>query len=170
MPIRSIEKRINKSIILLFLILLPLIGISQEICTNSIDDDGDGLIDFNDTIDCKCNFTFQVNNIYNQICTPLRTFSAYTEIKSDKYQWYRNRIAMSNESDQILVLYKNHEGIYNLVMSNGTSCLISNDIIVDVPDYNFSISFTLCYGSSYSFGQRNLILPGLYFDSYISAN
>lgn len=170
MPIRSIEKRINKSIILLFLILLPLIGISQEICTNSIDDDGDGLIDFNDTIDCNCNFTFQVNNIYNQICTPLRTFSAYTEIKSDKYQWYRNRIAMSNESDQILVLYKNHEGIYNLVMSNGTSCLISNDIIVDVPNYNFSISDTFCYGSSYSFAQRKLILPGIYYDSYIAAN
>lgn len=31
---------------------------SQEICDNGIDDDGDTLIDLNDTTDCQCNFVF----------------------------------------------------------------------------------------------------------------
>lgn len=42
-------------------LLLPLLvfflcapAIAQEICNNAIDDDGDGLIDLNDTTDCNC--------------------------------------------------------------------------------------------------------------------
>lgn len=42
----------------LFLLILPLMLVAridaQEICDNGIDDDGDGLIDLNDTTDCAC--------------------------------------------------------------------------------------------------------------------
>ena len=38
---------------LLFFIVLPLLGYTQEICDNGIDDDGDGLIDLNDD-ECNC--------------------------------------------------------------------------------------------------------------------
>ena len=37
------------------LFLLPLGAYAQEICDNAIDDDGDGLIDFQDN-DCECEF------------------------------------------------------------------------------------------------------------------
>ncbi len=33
-----------------FSLVLP----AQEICTNGIDDDADGLVDLNDTTDCAC--------------------------------------------------------------------------------------------------------------------
>ena len=35
---------------------LSSVSFSQEICDNGIDDDADGLIDLNDTADCKCDF------------------------------------------------------------------------------------------------------------------
>jgi hypothetical protein len=37
-----------------FLSMLSLSVFSQEICDNGIDDDGDNLIDLNDTTDCAC--------------------------------------------------------------------------------------------------------------------
>ena len=43
-----------KKIFLLILLLISISGISQEICNNGIDDDSDGLIDLQDTVDCKC--------------------------------------------------------------------------------------------------------------------
>ena len=46
-----------KQIVLLFIYVLFSVTLlySQEICDNGIDDDGDGLIDLNDTTDCVCN-------------------------------------------------------------------------------------------------------------------
>lgn len=41
-----------------FFLLVSLPCFSQEICDNGIDDDGDTLIDLNDTADCVCNFVF----------------------------------------------------------------------------------------------------------------
>ena len=39
-----------------------LTGYSQEICDNGIDDDGDGLIDLNDQLDCSCTLVFPQPN------------------------------------------------------------------------------------------------------------
>ncbi len=41
-------------IFFIFFSLSLNISFSQEICNNAIDDDGDGLIDLNDTLDCTC--------------------------------------------------------------------------------------------------------------------
>ncbi len=43
-----------KRVFTFLLCLVALSGISQEICNNGIDDDGDGWIDLNDTVDCFC--------------------------------------------------------------------------------------------------------------------
>lgn len=43
-------------ILILILILFSGFSFSQEICDNGIDDDGDGLIGLNDTLDCRCNY------------------------------------------------------------------------------------------------------------------
>ncbi len=40
--------------VLLWVILLPFVSFTQEICDNGIDDDGDGLIDILDVEDCLC--------------------------------------------------------------------------------------------------------------------
>lgn len=43
-----------KHLLVLFLCVLSFSAVSQEICNNGIDDDADGLIDLNDTVDCFC--------------------------------------------------------------------------------------------------------------------
>lgn len=43
-----------KHLLIVLLCLVSLSGVSQEICNNGIDDDGDGWIDLNDTVDCSC--------------------------------------------------------------------------------------------------------------------
>lgn len=40
--------------ILFILLVFPSALLAQEICDNGIDDDGDGMIDLNDTADCNC--------------------------------------------------------------------------------------------------------------------
>lgn len=162
--------KMSKFTILICIVLLPIIGFSQEICNNGIDDDGDGLIDFNDTQDCNCSSVFSVTNIANLICTEVRTFSVYADIQADTYQWYRNKVAMTNERDRFLVLFDNHEGLYNLVVSTGGLCSISKDIIVDVPDYKVSISDTFCLGSIYTFAEYMITLPGTYYKTFKAIN
>lgn len=43
-----------KTLLLFFFIGFHFIATSQEICSNGIDDDGDGLIDLNDVTNCNC--------------------------------------------------------------------------------------------------------------------
>ncbi len=51
---------------IIFLLLLQSIQLfGQEICDNAIDDDGDGLIDLNDTLDCDCEYYALTNIIPN---------------------------------------------------------------------------------------------------------
>ena len=44
----------NKSLVLFLFAMTVLFSYSQEICDNNIDDDNDGLIDFQDIEDCPC--------------------------------------------------------------------------------------------------------------------
>jgi gliding motility-associated-like protein len=47
---------------LLIILLLTFNVLSQENCTNGLDDDNDGLIDFNDPLDCQCfNLNLETN-------------------------------------------------------------------------------------------------------------
>jgi hypothetical protein len=47
---------------LLIILLLSFNVLSQENCTNGLDDDNDGLIDFNDPLDCQCfNLNLETN-------------------------------------------------------------------------------------------------------------
>src|ERR1041385_4168044 len=53
-PQRKNFSTMRKFYFLLFALLAFTAVQSQEICNNGIDDDGDGLIDLNDTVDCHC--------------------------------------------------------------------------------------------------------------------
>ncbi|PHI20067.1 hypothetical protein CEQ90_10050 [Lewinellaceae bacterium SD302] len=55
---------ISKVLLLCFFgfLLIPLSA--QEICDNGLDDDNDGLIDLNDTIDCSCAFVSEVESLF----------------------------------------------------------------------------------------------------------
>ena len=51
---RRISKRILVSCLFVLGLLTPNVNIAQEICYDGIDNDGDGLIDLQDTVDCNC--------------------------------------------------------------------------------------------------------------------
>ena len=51
------KSHILKSVLSIYFVLLVSVLFAQENCFNGIDDDGDGLIDINDTEDCFCEGT-----------------------------------------------------------------------------------------------------------------
>ncbi len=60
---------------LLIILLLTFNVLSQENCTNELDDDNDGLIDFNDPLDCQCfNINLETNT---NIFIPNPSFEEY---------------------------------------------------------------------------------------------
>jgi len=60
---------------LLIILLLTFNVLSQENCTNGLDDDNDGLIDFNDPLDCQCfNLNLETNT---NIFIPNPSFEEY---------------------------------------------------------------------------------------------
>lgn len=64
-----------KLYITVFLLCVLQSIVAQEICDNAIDDDGDGLIDLNDLVDCAC--TGGVGGIPNSLM-PNSSFESYT--------------------------------------------------------------------------------------------
>ena len=54
--VTQLKLSIVKKIFFIFFLLSSGMVFSQEICDNGIDDDLDGLVDLNDTTDCKCEF------------------------------------------------------------------------------------------------------------------
>ena len=66
----------SKTIIFLCLLFLfSFQATAQEICTNGLDDDNDGLIDFNDPLDCQCfNLNLETNT---NIFIPNPSFEEY---------------------------------------------------------------------------------------------
>lgn len=63
-----------KRVLLIFGVFLTQIVFAQEICDNSVDDDGDGLVDLNDVADCACTSSIAVPNS----SIPNSSFEAYT--------------------------------------------------------------------------------------------
>ena len=58
------NKTLNRSIACIFLLLVGIGTITaQEICTNGVDDDNDGLIDLNDSEDCVCTGVSSVTSL-----------------------------------------------------------------------------------------------------------
>lgn len=50
----SVLKKVENIVVMIGFIVLSQQLYGQEICDNAIDDDGDGLVDLNDTTDCTC--------------------------------------------------------------------------------------------------------------------
>lgn len=60
--------------LILFFCLFTFSIFSQEICDNGVDDDGDGLIDLNDTSDCYCFGLIYVDTSFEQSLIPNSSF------------------------------------------------------------------------------------------------
>ena len=71
--------------LLVFLCFVPALAMAQEVCNNGVDDDADGLIDLNDTVDCPCSTALIGENVASyirnhsfedQMCCPFGFVSA----------------------------------------------------------------------------------------------
>src|ERR1044072_4409858 len=63
--------------LLTIILLLPLSLLGQEICDNGIDDDGDALIDLNDTTECSCGGIVMDSSGIIPSLIPNSSFEAY---------------------------------------------------------------------------------------------
>ncbi len=61
-PLRSL-----RTCLLLFALAMSFGAVAQEICDNAIDDDGDGLVDLNDSLDCACGRILVVDSAVNSL-------------------------------------------------------------------------------------------------------
>jgi len=58
---------IKRFLLALFLVLGASSISAQEICSNGVDDDGDGLIDLNDIVDCPCLLSGSIGEVTSLI-------------------------------------------------------------------------------------------------------
>lgn len=70
-PLRTL-----RAFLFLFALVTGLGAVAQEICDNAIDDDGDGLVDLNDSLECSCGRTIVMDNTVASII-PNPSFEAY---------------------------------------------------------------------------------------------
>ncbi|HEY0976119.1 MAG TPA: hypothetical protein VGE21_01505, partial [Flavobacteriales bacterium] len=63
-------------------LVLGMVASAQEICTNAIDDDGDGLVDLNDTVDCPCNHILTVDDDVTSLI-PNPSFELYSTLPTE---------------------------------------------------------------------------------------
>lgn len=68
--------------VVLALLCTPLLLAAQEICDNGIDDDGNGLIDLNDTLACPCELLLPSDNLISN-----GSFEDHTCCPGDNLSW-----------------------------------------------------------------------------------
>lgn len=159
-------------IVLFIILFIPLASISQEICDNGMDDDGDGLIDLNDIVDCGCNDSIALTQFEDLTCTEFHSFVAVMDYPGDNtYQWYKDGIAMSDENDYLLLVMGNFDGQYEVIVTreNG-SCLVSYPLVISVPDYEMNLIDTFCQGTTYEFGDEIFSSGGDYYQFLTAQN
>jgi len=89
------------TILLLIFLLIASAGLTQEICNNGIDDDGDGLVDLHDA-DCQCHFVVTDNLLQNgsfelyDHCPVNHTYDKDYKIADD---WQYGTYTNINEAD-----------------------------------------------------------------------
>lgn len=158
---------------LAFLLLLPSLLLSQEICNNGIDDDNDGLVDLNDTSDCACNGDLPGSfYVINQICTAAPIFSMATDFQGGQsYQWYRDGVALIGETDLIYLASQPFiEGSYVLNVETSTSCLSSIPYELINGSVSNEITDTICIEETYIFNGNVISVPGNYFAQFEASN
>ncbi len=77
--------RNNSLLPLLIVLFFSFHASAQENCSNGLDDDNDGLVDFNDNLDCTCSGINSVNPGNNFIPNP--SFEEYSCLPTDFTQW-----------------------------------------------------------------------------------
>lgn len=86
-----------------------------------------------------------------------------------EYQWYLSGVALEGETSSDLS--QNYgEGSYQVRISDGTTCRISETYEYSIPIYNTPVRVAICQGDFYEFGELQLTTPGFYIDTFQTQN
>lgn len=86
-----------------------------------------------------------------------------------EYQWYRDGIAIVGATNANLKPLK-QRGSYQLRVTNENGCQLSEPYVYRPPFKTSQLSETICRGSAYSFGKRELTTEGVYLDTLTASN
>lgn len=104
----------------------------------------------------------------NSICSPEFRFEVKNAANSS-YQWYKEGIALIGETNPRLISMHG-EGQYQLRITDGSNCRVSEKYIYNIPFYNESITLSICEGEDFFFIGESLSSSGIYRDTSISEN
>ena len=162
-----------KFLFFLSLLIIPHLLMSQEICDNGIDDDADGLIDLNDDTECICDGDLPGSfYVINEICTAYPIFSMATDFQGGQsYQWYRDGIALVDETDLIFLASQPYvAGVYVLNVQTSSGCLSSNPYTLINGSVTTNVTDTICLDETYIFNGNEISVPGNYFAQFTASN
>jgi gliding motility-associated-like protein len=116
----------------------------EEICGNGVDDDGDGLIDFDDD-ECACTIENSVFGTFDILesgdyCTEDWGISSSSGFVVDSYSWFYNGVLITDQNTDALSI--NDPGEYIAFAQGQTGCA-SDTITLTDTELNSSIDFTI---------------------------
>jgi gliding motility-associated-like protein len=146
----------------ILLSILTVIGQSQEICDNGIDDDNDALIDLNDN-ECDCPTTVPLTAVTGFICkNNLKLQIDYAA--GINFQWFQDGVALDGETQNFIELRESAtvEGDYVCLITTSGDCVQTVPFEVIIPDpveVDLGIEY-ICPGDCVTFGPFTLCQPG----------
>ena len=140
---------------------------AQEICNNGIDDDGDGIIDFDDG-ECECASTVECTNVVpltEVTGNPCRRVDLILEVPgATSYQWFKNGVALENETDSEIEIHKFFplgDGCYQVVVETPTGCVASEPYKVQAEEFFEDLGdLNICEGDTIIIGGFEFFTEG----------
>lgn len=154
--------KLRTTLVLLLLSMSSML-LSQEICDNGIDDDGDTLIDLNDD-ECQCTDVRDLTKNIGSICRDNLRLELDVP-GATSWQWYKDGIAIvgENSSEIILAEIAGVEGIYVIRVETPSGCVTSIPYDLVIPSYFVDLGEEyICDGGCIQFGPFTICSPGFF--------
>lgn len=112
-------------------------------------------------------FEFEIK-ANNQPCAQNLSFEV-PQYDSLGYQWYKDGIAILGATSPRLDL-PSGKGRYEVMVTGDGGCQVTKPFNFFIPFKRASLVQTICEGDTYTLGNQQLSMPGIYFDTLKSVN
>jgi len=150
-----------KIVTTILFIALSMAVSAQEICDNGIDDDGDSLVDLNDS-DCDCANVVPLTTITGNACRRLDLTMDVPGATS--YQWYKDGVALTGYTNNTIGVTRWNpfgDGCYQLLVQTPSGCVLSEEHCAEVVEHSADLGIQyICQGDT-------LVLDELLFEGEV---
>lgn len=172
----------NRAFMLLILLSLSIFTYGQEICNNGIDDNGNGLIDLNDSVDCSCtpptpsliaNASFESMNCCPSTFSQMNCAQGWVQASSATADYMNTcGLVFGGATAAGLVPFPDGNGIAGVISATGYqeyigSCLLSPMLADTAYSLEMSIASTpisnmggVCNGGVINYPPSNIVIYG----------